>query len=92
MAIQCSHCHHLNRDSARFCGVCGAFLVQARPSQTGLLSPNTLLTNRYLILRKIDQGGFGAVYQASDRRLAGKLWAVKEMSGVRGWAKLSNRY
>ncbi len=73
MAIQCSHCHHLNRDSARFCGVCGAFLVQARPSQTGLLSPNTLLTNRYLILRKIGQGGFGAVYQVSDVHLPGKL-------------------
>ncbi len=80
MAVECSHCRHLNRDGARFCGVCGAPLVQAGPSQTGLLSPNTLLASRYLILRKIAQGGFGAVYQASDRRLPGKLWAVKEMS------------
>ena len=82
MTSKCTHCHHLNRDSARFCAACGAPLVQAGPSQTGLLSPNTLLAGRYLILRKIDQGGFGAVYQASDRRLAGKLWAVKEMSDV----------
>jgi len=80
MTIKCPHCHHLNRAGARFCGVCGTPLIQAGPSQTGLLSSNTLLVNRYLILRKIAQGGFGAVYQASDRRLPGKLWAVKEMS------------
>jgi serine/threonine-protein kinase len=80
MTIKCSHCRHLNRDSARFCGLCGVPLIQAGFFQTGLLSPNTLLAGRYLVLRKIAQGGFGAVYQASDRRLPGKLWAVKEMS------------
>src|SRR4051812_44230463 len=33
-----------------------------------MLAPNTLLQNRYLIERKLGQGGMGAVYQAVDKR------------------------
>jgi serine/threonine protein kinase len=33
-----------------------------------MLAPNTLLQNRYLIERKLGQGGMGAVYLAVDRR------------------------
>jgi serine/threonine protein kinase len=33
-----------------------------------MLSPNTLLQNRYLIEKKLGQGGMGAVYQAIDKR------------------------
>lgn len=42
-----------------------------------MLTPDTLLQNRYLILRLIDQGGMGAVYQAKDQRL-GIIVALKE--------------
>jgi len=42
------------------------------------LAVNTLLQNRYRIRRKLGQGGFGAVYLASDMRLNGRLVAVKE--------------
>jgi tRNA A-37 threonylcarbamoyl transferase component Bud32 len=86
MPITCPNpiCHQLNRDTARFCQTCGTPLVQAGSPPgmplTGRLPPNTLLAGRYLILCKIDQGGMAAVYQASDVRLPGKLWAVKEMS------------
>ncbi len=47
---------------------------------TGLLSAMSVLRNRYRILEKRAQGGMAAVYRAADMHLAGKTWAVKEMS------------
>src|SRR5437763_2162571 len=42
-----------------------------------MLAPNTLLQNRYLIVRSIGQGGMGAVYMARDQRLRSVV-ALKE--------------
>ncbi len=42
-----------------------------------MLTPGTLLQNRYLIVRPIGQGGMGAVYLAEDRRLGNNV-ALKE--------------
>lgn len=53
---------------------------------TGMLAPQSLLAGRYIILRRVGQGGMGAVYEAADSRIPGKTWAVKEMSD----AALSN--
>jgi serine/threonine-protein kinase len=48
---------------------------------TGRLPANTFLRGRYIILRKIGQGGMAAVYQATDTQSSdGNLWAIKEMS------------
>jgi len=45
-----------------------------------MLPPNAVLQGRYAILQKLGQGGFGAVYKVVDQRLAGSVWAIKEMS------------
>ncbi len=46
----------------------------------GVLPQNFMLHNRYTVIRKIGQGGMGAVYEVADTRLANKPFALKEMS------------
>ncbi len=48
---------------------------------SGNLPAGTLLKRHYRILRKIAQGGMGAVYESTDTSgTPGRRWAVKEMS------------
>ncbi len=49
-------------------------------NQTGRLSPQSLLQNRYLIVGLAGRGGMGAVYQALDTRIGNRRVAIKEMS------------
>lgn len=73
----CSRCHHQNADTSRYCLQCGhPFPIAA----TGQLPSQTVLGGRYAILGLLGKGGMGAVYRASDHRISGKIWAVKEMS------------
>ncbi len=79
----CPNCGRANPPDAQFCNGCSySFGARAMPApgQTGLLRPQALLVGRYRILRRVGQGGMGAVYEAEDLRLPGKRWAVKEMS------------
>ena len=79
----CPNCGRLNPPDAQFCNGCSySFGAKAMPApgQTGLLMPQSLLVGRYRILRRVGQGGMGAVYEAEDLRLPGKRWAIKEMS------------
>ena len=49
--------------------------------EAGSIPSNTLLKRRYRVLRKIAQGGMGAVYECTDTvGSTGTRWAVKEMS------------
>lgn len=74
--IPCPICATPNRPTAQFCVRCGARLGGV----TGRLPANTLLQNRYIIVKTIGGGGMGAVYVATDAQHAGQKWAVKEMS------------
>ena len=81
--LVCPTCGTNNAPTARFCNQCATPLTGAvLPAGlgTGLLSPNSMLAGHYIIVRKIRQGGMGAVYKPTETRLAHKLVAVKEMS------------
>ena len=78
----CGNCGTKNPDAAKYCLNCATPLHAATPAAglTGLLPQNCLLNGRYLIVKRLGKGGMGAVYQASDTRIGGKVWAIKEMS------------
>ena len=61
------------------CGGFGFTGMCACGYQVPLLQPGTILGQRYRIERTVGLGGMGAVYQVSDLRIPGKVWALKQM-------------
>jgi serine/threonine protein kinase len=54
--------------------------VMARGPGPGNLPIGTILHDQYQIVRKVAQGGMGAVYETRDLHGHGERWAVKEMA------------
>lgn len=86
---RCPHCNQMHRQGARFCPMTGKPIpspesaippAESFAGLTGKLPANYLLKDRYLIVRKVGQGGMAAVYQAIDTQQPGAHWAIKEMS------------
>jgi tRNA A-37 threonylcarbamoyl transferase component Bud32 len=74
-----THCEALLHPPMNFCSACGRQQSgYAASTETGFLAPDHMLKQRYRILRRLGEGGMGAVYQAEDLLLHDKR-AVKEM-------------
>ncbi len=83
----CDTCGAANRVQATFCKACGQSLhisitngTTSSSTQTGLLSHQHVLKQRYIVLAQVGRGGFGAVYKAADTQFGNRLVAIKEMS------------
>jgi tRNA A-37 threonylcarbamoyl transferase component Bud32 len=84
-SFACPTCGNLNRVGAKFCGRCGAALTAPQPSggyETGRLGANSLINDRYVIVRVIGRGGMGAVYLVTDTLDQNRVMALKEMSNA----------
>jgi len=78
--LYCDNCGAANPPTARFCQFCATLLPFKH--STGELPDQTLLAGRYQLLKRIGQGGMGAVYKAADTHLNNRPVAIKEMSST----------
>ena len=80
----CNVCKNNNAAGARFCSWCGTMISgqeAINQSATGLLPSQSVLGNgHYAVLKRVGQGGMGAVYKAQDLLLNKRIVAIKEMS------------
>jgi tRNA A-37 threonylcarbamoyl transferase component Bud32 len=80
---QCPACSRQVPRDARYCPLCGESIRTPRiaiAAGTGLLPPNHCLHDRYVVERRLAQGGQSAVYLAMDIAADNAARAIKEMS------------
>ncbi|BCL36520.1 serine/threonine-protein kinase [Nostoc sp. MS1] len=75
--LYCSKGHE-NYPGTRFCLKCGENLVDNFVNQG--IQPGLTLSDRYLIVRQVGQGGFGRTYLAEDINRFRELCILKEFS------------
>lgn len=75
--LYCSKGHE-NYPGTRFCLTCGEKLVDNFITQS--IQPGLTLSDRYLIVRQVGQGGFGRTYLAEDINRFRELCILKEFS------------
>lgn len=78
----CPNCNRPNNNYVRYCFDCGSALsaVPVQKDVTGSLRPNTILSERYIVIQRVGRGGMGAVYKGIDMHVPNTYIAVKEMS------------
>jgi serine/threonine protein kinase len=87
----CPKCGGKNEPGAEACFACGESLAAApvsfpaAPTRLPRITrklpfSNLIIKQRYQLVKRVGEGGFGAVYQAEDLDLGNRLVAVKEMS------------
>lgn len=82
--LTCPNCgFNQNPEAARFCARCAAPLEGAAAPEADArgqtLAASTVLQKKYTVLRKLSEGGMGAVYLAQDTKLFNRTCVVKEM-------------
>ncbi len=96
LARFCNRCGALVADQATICSNCGTSLPASNlapsipaaslspalsaPAAVGPLRPGSLFAQRYRILSRIGEGGFGVIYKAQDIEHHRRLVAIKQIN------------
>src|SRR5207237_8917014 len=88
--LYCPSCGAANTEHATQCFACEKSIVSlppddtaaeaTLPSEKGQPTAHSLLKERYRLIQRIGEGGFGAVYKSEDTHLGERIVAIKEMS------------
>ncbi len=83
----CQHCGSLNSIDSVLCNSCRYILKIPEPPETPstvanlvIAASDVLLRDRYRLLSRLGQGGFGSVFKAQDTLSQNKIVAIKEIS------------